>query len=278
MQGSYSKFTHAVAGLISIVSGFYAVSEGFREWVAALAALYAAHVPTILQPIPALAVGLYMWYHNGQSQQPVPADSKTSGPSSGLAVLLCCALVLGTLPTTGCTSPTDLDTVIADIPVATDIALSAVNIYEAIDGVQDAELETTIKSISGEVAGDLNLLKSLLQEYKASPNDGVLQRLDATFNAAQTHLDALLAAFHFTSPRTQAAASAVFNLVHALLLNVARLLPPDKTTVAPAATQVVARSAALGPSAPLYKPKDLANRFNWTMQDLQVKVQVKAAK
>jgi hypothetical protein len=185
---------------------------------------------------------------------------------------------VGTISTTGCNSLTDLDTVIADIPVATDIALSAVNIYEAIDGKQQPELEAEIKKYSGEVAADLNLIQSLLQEYKAGPNDAVLQRLDAGFDDAQNHLDALFKAFHLTSPRTQAAASAVFNLVHGVLLNVSHLLPPDKSKVAPAAAQVAARSAALGPSAPLYQPTDLAKHFNWSMEDLQVNVRVKAAK
>jgi hypothetical protein len=202
-----------------------------------------------------------------------PSDSTIA--KAGTALMLCFALT-ATPFLTGCTPQTVLDQVIADIPIATDIALSAVNIYEATDGVKELQVAAEIQEYSGEVATDLKLLSSLLAEYKATPDDGVLKRLDAAFNTAQGHLGDLFNAFHVTSPRTQAAASAVFNLVHGILLNVANLLPPDKTTVAPQAAQVVARATALGPPAPVFKPKDLASYFNSQMKNLSVNVQVHA--
>lgn len=75
MQQTYSKFTHAFAGLMGTLAAFYAVSGDFRDWVSQLGALYAAHVPHILQPLPALAVALWMWYRNGKT-----ATSTAGGP------------------------------------------------------------------------------------------------------------------------------------------------------------------------------------------------------
>lgn len=63
----FSKFHNTVTGAFTALAGFYAVSQPFRDWVAQLLALYKAHVPGPLQPIPVLAVALYMWHHNGQA-------------------------------------------------------------------------------------------------------------------------------------------------------------------------------------------------------------------
>jgi hypothetical protein len=102
-MNTYTKFTHAVAGIVTILSGFYAVSQQFRDWVAALAVLYAAHVPTILQPIPPLALALYMWYRNGGTD---PNQPKSAPPAVTsvltLTSVLSIALVLMTFLTTGC--------------------------------------------------------------------------------------------------------------------------------------------------------------------------------
>jgi len=206
---------------------------------------------------------------------PGAAPSDSTIAKIGTSALLCLCLVSLLIFPVGCTVPTVLDTVIADIPIATDITLSAVNIYEITDGVKEPQVAAEIQQYSGELATDLKLLSTLLAEYKASPNDGVLQRLDAGFNTAQGHLNSLFQAFHVTSPRTQAAASSVFNLVHGVLLSIARLLPPDKSAVAPAAAQVVSRADAGGFPENVFKPKDLADSFNWQMRNLNLSVRVR---
>lgn len=258
----YTKFTHAIAGMFAVLTGFYAVSQSFRDWVAALAALYAAHVPTIFQPLPALALALYMWYRNGQSN---PAQSKPTVPPAVTGVLLIAILVFGLV---GCSQ---LDTVISDIPVATDIALSAVNIYEVVEGTPQPAVEAQIKEYSGELATDLNLLQAVLKEIKASPTNTAYQKADAVLAAAEGHLSALLTAAHVSNPRTQAAIGAVINLVQGVLDNVAKLLPQQNAQLAPFAAKLAQTNSI---SAPSLKPGTAAKHFNQAMKDLGVKVSV----
>lgn len=192
-------------------------------------------------------------------------DGANSPAKGVLSVLLCFALVM---PMTGCTSLSALDTVIADLPVATDIALSAVNIYVAFDGGKNENITAEIQEYSGEVSSDLKLLQALLQEYKASPSDSLLQRADAAVGAAQNHLTVLLAAFHVTDARTQAAAAAAVSLVRAVLADAAKLVPAGKSGMTPQAVSI-----AQGP-VETQKPKSLAKKFNTRMQTLGFRVQV----
>lgn len=262
----YTKFTHAIAGLLAVLTGFYAVSVSFRDWVAALAALYAAHVPSILQPIPALALALYMWYRNGEADPNQPKSGPPPVVTSAMTIILVFALIFGVA---GCSQ---LDTVIFDLPVATDIALSAVNIYEVVEGAPQPAVEAQIKKYSGELATDLHLLQAVLLDIKANGNATAYQKADAVLAAAQGHLSDLLKASHVTNPRTQAAIGAVINLVQAILDNVVKLLPQQNAHLAPFAATVA--SQAKQTAAPALKAGTAAKHFNQSMKELGINVRV----
>ena len=99
----YAKFTHAIAGIMTTLAGFYAVSQSFRDWVAALTALYAAHVPHVLQPVPALMLALYMWYRKPESQK-ASAPAATDVAAKIGSSVLCITVLSSAVLLSGCSS------------------------------------------------------------------------------------------------------------------------------------------------------------------------------
>lgn len=267
----YSKITHGVAVAMSLLAGYYGVSADFRTWIGELLTWYGAHVPHLLQPVPALAVALYMWYRNGLSVQGKAAVASLATPRGAMSVLLCALLLVGMAPMQGCTASSVLDTVIADLPVAVDIALSFVNIYGTFDkSGANTKLLNEIKEYSDDAGSDLSLLRTLLEDYKASPADDLLVHIDTVFGSAQSHISQLENAFHVSNPQTQAAVAGAVALIRGVLASMAKILPPSKTQLAPHAAQV-----ASSQDAREVKPKDLAKNFNAQMKASGVNVAIR---
>lgn len=267
----YSKITHGVAVAMSLLAGFYGVSADFRTWIGELLTWYGAHVPHLLQPVPALAVALYMWYRNGLSEQGKAFIAGAINPRGAMSILLCACLLVGMAPMQGCTASNVLDTVISDLPVAVDIALSVVNIYGTFDkSGSNASLLNEIKEYSDAAGADLSLLRQLLQEYKAAPADDLLSRIDSVFGSAENHVSEIESAFHVTNKQTQSAIAAAVSLIRGVLASMAKILPPSKTQLAPRAAQV-----ASSQDARTVKAKELAKNFNAQMAASGVNVSIR---
>jgi hypothetical protein len=207
-MNTYTKFTHAVAGLITVLSGFYAVSQQFRDWVAALAALYAAHVPTILQPIPPLALALYMWYRNSQNN---PNQPKTPPPAVTsvltLTSVLSIALVLMTF-LTGCSfSQSDVLSAVQKIESGLKTAQALLPQGKTIL----AELEQIDPGAVAEygpflVSADTLLGKAIAaaDNYQANPGPDAYQAVLNAIDAITAQADqAALASLKIVNPQSQ---------------------------------------------------------------------------
>jgi hypothetical protein len=116
-----------------------------------------------------------------------------------------------------------LDTVLADLPVAADIAISIVNIVSLPSGNASA---AEVNDYAGKVAADLKLIESLIAQYKsnlAAAPGGVLARINAGLNDAQTNLTAILRAIGVSDAKVTAAVETAIASVK-LILNDAALL------------------------------------------------------
>lgn len=138
--------------------------------------------------------------------------------SSFLAVVL---VAIPCIPLSGCSSNL-IDTVVADLPIATDIAVSIVSIVSAGNAAYVQE----VTGYAGKVSADLKLMESLIAQYKsnlgAAPG-GTAAQINAALNDAQSNLAAILNAIGVTDPKVTAAVSAAVASVK-LILNDATLL------------------------------------------------------
>lgn len=143
-----------------------------------------------------------------------------------LALCICLAL-------TGCTLSqvqTDLQKVIADLPSILQIAGEIIVIVGAVKGdpALTPDLMNQAKQAQTAVVADLTVIQQVLTAYQsglATAPASVLTKLDDAIAAIQQNLMALEAAFHVTSPTTQAAIGAVTTAVSAFLLGVVSLIP-----------------------------------------------------
>ena len=135
---------------------------------------------------------------------------------------LALALVLSIcLAQIGCSSNL-IDTVLADLPIATDIAISVVNIVSPGNASYTAE----VTEYAGKVGADLKLLESLIAQYKndlAAAPGGVIGQINAALSDAQSNLAAILQAVGVSDPKVTAAVAAAVASVK-LILNDAALL------------------------------------------------------
>ncbi|HLJ88823.1 MAG TPA: hypothetical protein VKZ53_18535 [Candidatus Angelobacter sp.] len=126
------------------------------------------------------------------------------------------------IPVAGCSGLT-ADAVLTDLPIATDIALSVVTIV----GPSNEAYVAAVKEYSGKVAADLRLMKTLVDQYKASlvaAPSGTLTQINTALVDAQTNLTAILQAVGVSNPRTTAAVAAAVASVKLILGDVALLV------------------------------------------------------
>lgn len=213
-----SKFTHTIAGIMATLAGFYAFSDGFRTWIAQLVALYSAHVPHILQPVPALAFALWSWYRNSQSS---PSLSKIV--HSGQIFLLQCfipALLVFSLA--GCPSfSNDLAKVEKQLPVIESIG-------ETITGLVAPEYLPMVKVIDSSISAAVNELDTILKGANGkfdTLQPSVLKRIEALVQEIQDELPNILPIGHITDPETIRYVNAYIGAVNTVLLELASLMP-----------------------------------------------------
>ncbi len=140
-----------------------------------------------------------------------------------LAVVLTISLI-----TTGCSAQW-LGVALNDLPVLTQMALNIASLVTALQSGQQlnpAEA-TAIQNISTEASRDLNLLQTLYNEYKASPNALTMQKIQDVVITINQNLPALLQAAHISNPALSGRVTAAVNLILATVNSFAALIPPS---------------------------------------------------
>jgi hypothetical protein len=123
---------------------------------------------------------------------------------------------------TGC-SASLLDTVLNDLPVAADIAISIVGIA----GHGNGAFVSQATQYSGKVCADIKLIESLVTQYKADLAGaplGVTGQINAALSDAQTNLSAILQAVGVTEPQTVAAVASAVGSIKLILSDVGLLI------------------------------------------------------
>lgn len=194
-------------------------------------------------------------------------------PRQIISCLLIPVVVVLPLITTGCNAATDVQKVIDSLPVAADIAESAIAIYAAFDpSGADPALAREVTTITGQVASDLNLLKQLMQQYANDPNSSsssLITRIDAAVADVRSNLTSLLNAFHVTNAGTVAAVTVAVTAVEAVLVDLSSLLTTAQAPNAPhlaelAKSKGIVVGAALPPGQHrnIKTAKELAKDYN----------------
>lgn len=154
-----------------------------------------------------------------------------------LSTLIVFVLCFGQM---GC-SGSEIDTVLADLPIAAEIAMSMVGIVSA--GAPQHVQEVT--EYAGKVSADLKLLESLIGQYKsllreqpgaaavpaaavqagaAAVPAGVLAQMNAALNDAEANLTAILNTVGVGDPKVTAAVAAAVGSVKLILSDAALLI------------------------------------------------------
>jgi hypothetical protein len=152
------------------------------------------------------------------------------------AVLAVVVSVVSCVPLSGC-SGSLIDTVLADLPVATDIAISVVSIVSPGNAAGGAGYVQQVTAYSGKASADLKLLESLITQYKsdlvAAPGSALAQ-MNAALNDCQANLASILQAVGVADPKVTAAVAAAVASVKLILSDVALLVqqnaPPAVTS------------------------------------------------
>jgi len=164
-----------------------------------------------------------------------------------LVVVLCVSLI-----TTGCTAQW-ISVALADLPVITQMALNIASLVATLQSGREINAgdAAAIQDISTEASKDLNLLQTLYNEYKSSPDAGTIGRIQSTITEINQNLPALLAAAHISDAVLSARVTAGVNLILTTVQSFAALVP---------ANGVAAREAAQKLAVP--KAKDLKKQWN----------------
>jgi len=163
------------------------------------------------------------------------------------------ALVLALVSaTTGCTSQW-VNVAVQDLPVLTQMALNIATLVSTLAAGKQASTGdvAVIQNISAQASRDLNLLQSLYNEYKASPNNTTLQKIQNVIFGLNQNLPALLQAAHISNPTLSARVSAAVNLIISTVNSVASLMP-----------QSSAATSRKLQAMPLLREKDLKKQWN----------------
>ena len=163
------------------------------------------------------------------------------------------ALVLALVSaTTGCTSQW-VNVAVQDLPVLTQMALNIATLVSTLAAGKQASTAdvAVIQNISAQASRDLNLLQSLYNEYKASPNNTTLQKIQNIISGLNQNLPALLQAAHISNPILSVRVSAAINLIISTVNSVASLMPQSSA----------ATSRKLH-ALPLLRASDLKKQWN----------------
>lgn len=163
-----------------------------------------------------------------------------------LAGVLCVSVI-----TTGCTAQW-ISVALADLPVLTQMALNIASLVSVLQsGKQiNAADAAAIQNISAEASKDLNLLQTLYNEYKSSPDAGTLAKIQDVIAEINQNLPALLAAAHISDAVLATRIEAGVNLILTTVQSFATLIPTASATTA---RKVAGRAVPLPTAADLKK-------------------------
>jgi hypothetical protein len=149
--------------------------------------------------------------------------------NSMMRVVLAVVLSISLLAT-GCSAQW-ISVALADLPVLTEMALNIASLVATLQsGKQLSPADAAaIQNISAEASRDLNLLETLYNQYKASPNAEGLQKIEDAISAINTNLPALLLAAHIGDPTLSTRISAAVNLILTTVTSFASLIPAATT-------------------------------------------------
>lgn len=153
------------------------------------------------------------------------------------------------IATAGC-SPQWISIALQDLPVLTQMALNIATLASTFSHQQNPADLATIQNISAQASRDLNLLLTLYNEYKASPNATTLARIQSAIGVINQHLPALLESAHISNSLLTTRVTAAVNLILATVNNFAALIPSH--------AQVKPRMAV----RPLPRASDLKRQWN----------------
>lgn len=166
------------------------------------------------------------------------------------------AVVLAvTVTATGCTAQW-LSVALADLPVLTQMTLNIAALVATLEsGKQISAAESAaIQSISTEAGKDLTLLQTLYNQYKASPDNGTLQKIESVIADINQNLPALLQAAHVSDATLSARITAAVNLILTTVNSFAQLIPQS---AAPPTSQKRGQAKVA-----ISRAKDLKNQWN----------------
>lgn len=151
---------------------------------------------------------------------------------------------------TGCNADW-ISVALEDLPVLTQMALNIGTVVNTLQGGQQVSAgeAAAIQNISAQAGHDLNLLQSLYNEYKQSPNAGTIQKIQDAIADINQNLPALLQAAHISNAVLSAKVAAAVSLILTTVNSFALLIPQSSA----AAVQGSSQKAALPHAADLKK-------------------------
>ena len=123
----------------------------------------------------------------------------------------------------------------------------------------------TIESAGSQAGADLQLMQSLIAQYKkadTSAQPGLLNQIQVAMGAVQTSLNGLLPALHIKNTATQAKVSAVIGILLSEVQSMAAIVPFVNSSASPAMTMLAARQVKKQP--PL-TASEFVSSYNLTM-------------
>lgn len=177
----------------------------------------------------------------------------SSKPKIALLLVLSLALLA-----TGCTAQW-ISVALSDLPALTQMALNIATIVTSLQSGNQlsASDAAAIQNISAQASKDLNLLQSLYNEYKSSPNAGTVQQIQSVIADINQNLPALLQAAHIGDPTLASRISAAVDLIVTTVDSFSALIPQSP---APTSAMAARRAGSLKSIVP--KAKDLKKRWN----------------
>jgi len=176
-----------------------------------------------------------------------------------VAAALCTTLTWSACSTAWITQAEQI--VAALIPAVSNVLTLVLTLEGKSISVQDAQ---SIQSAAAEAGADLQLIESLITQYKqaeSAAKPGILNQVSGAIQATQASLDQILTALHVEDAATQAKIAAVVGVVQSELQSLTAVLPATSENPAVAA-KIAARMGH--PGAPL-GPNAFVGLYNATM-------------
>lgn len=134
-----------------------------------------------------------------------------------------------TVGLTGCpqTASEWFTTVLADLPTILETIQGIITLAGA--SVVPPTLEAEIQKILNAAITDINLVQTLVSQYKTTPGATLLTQIDVALVDALNNLGTILSDFHVTDPILQSAISAALGLAITTILAIQGLVPAPTT-------------------------------------------------